>query len=146
MFKKINKVLTTLGNKKTNESEDEALFAGDIVTNTEGSKIASSQHGQVFMGVQELQGYTFLEVTIISRTNIKSKKGAILILSKTNDSFTLVSDTQEIESNFFKSVNCYTTQISFNITKKEIARIKKKDFEEVHLEYKKKTLPFKKTL
>ena len=146
MFKKIDKVLAAFGNKKRDESDDAAFFAGDIATNIEGAKIATSQHGQVFVGVQEIQGYKFLEVIIISRTNIKTKRGPTLIFSNTNDSFTIVSDTQEIESDFFKPVNCYMTQISFNITPKEIARIKKKDFEEVRLEYKKKALSFKKQM
>jgi hypothetical protein len=144
MFKKIDKVLAAFGNKKTDESLDAAFFEGDIATNMKGDKIATSQHGQVFVGIQDIQGYKFLEVIIISRTNIKAKRGATLIFSNTNDPFTIVSDTQEIESDFFKAVNCYMTQISFNITPKEIARIKKKDFEEIHLEYKKKALSFKK--
>ena len=144
MFKKIDNLLATFGNKKTDESLDEAFFAGDIATNIEGTKIAASQYGQVFMGIQELQGYTFLEVIIISRTNIKNKRGATMRFSNANDAFTLVSDTQEIESDFFRAVNCYITQISFNITPKEIARIKKKDFDEISLEYKKKVLTFKK--
>ena len=144
MFKKINKVVAAFGNKKTDESLDEAFFAGDIATNIEGAKIATSQHGQFFVGVQDIQGYKFLEVIIISRVNIKTKRGATLVFSNTNNPFTIVSDTQEIESDFFKAVNCYMTQISFNITPKEIARIKKKDFEEIRLEYKKKTLFFKK--
>lgn len=79
--------------KKSDASQDEAFFAGDIIINTEGAKIAASQHGHVFLGTQELHSYTFLEVIIISKTNIKSKRWAILTLSKTNDSLTLASDT-----------------------------------------------------
>ncbi len=144
MFKKIDKVLASLGNIKAMERLHVDDFTENIITNVEGTKIATSQYGQVFTEVEKLNGYTFLEVTVLSNTNIKTMKGAKLVLSGSNEPFTLLSDTQEIESDFSNVSNRYITKISFNIDPKEITRINKKDFEEIHLEYKKKVLPFKK--
>lgn len=144
MFKKIDKVLASLGNIKAMERLHVDDFTENIITNVKGTKIATSPYGHVFTEIEELNGYTFLEVTIISNTNIKTMRGAKLVLSGSNEPFTLQSDTQEIESNFSNVSNRYITNISFDINKKEITRIKKKDFEEIQLAYKKKVLPFKK--
>ena len=144
MFKKIDKVFAAFGGKKKEESLSTEVSLENIKVNIEGTKIAASPDGQIIVAVEEIQGYKFLEVSVLSRTNIKSKRGSKLVLSSANNSFEILSDTQEIESNFFNQINCYVTRISFNITPKEISRIKKKDFEEVRLEYKKKALTFKK--
>ena len=144
MFKKIDKVLAAFGNIKAMERLHVDDFTENVITNIEGTKIAESQYGQIIVEVEELNGYTFLEVSILSRTNIKTMKGAKLTFSGTNDSFTLVSDTKEIESDFSNVSNRYMTQISFDITPEEITRVNKKDFEDVQLEYKKRAIPFKK--
>lgn len=144
MFKKIDKVLAAFGNMKAMERLHVDDFTENIITNVKGTKIAASQYGQVITEVEELNGYTFLEVTILSNTNIKTMRGAKLLLSGSNEPFTLQSDTQEIESDFSNVSNRYITKISFDISSKEISRIKKKDFEEVELTYKKKVLTFKK--
>ncbi len=144
MFKKIDKVLAAFGNVRAMERLHVDDFTENIITNIEGIKIAESKYGQVITEIEELNGYTFLEVAILSHTNIKTMKGAALAFSGANDSFTLQSDTQEIESDFSNVSNRYMTRISFNITPDEITRIEEKDFEDVHLEYKKRAIPFKK--
>lgn len=146
MFKKIDKVLAAFGNIKAMERLHVDDFTENIITNIEGTKIAESKYGQVIVEVEELNGYTFLEVVILSHTNIKTMRGASLAFSGSNDSFTLQSDTQEIESDFSNVSNRYMTQISFNITPEEITRVQEKDFENVHLEYKKRAIPFKKVI
>lgn len=146
MFKKIDKVLAVFGNIKAMERLHVDDFTENIITNITGTKIAASQYGQVIIEIEELNGYTFLEVTILSNTNIKTMRGAKLVLIGNNNPYTLTSDTQEIESDFSNVSNRYMTKISFNINSQEIKRINKKDFEYVHLEYKKKVLPFKKVL
>ncbi|MEP0266518.1 hypothetical protein [Dokdonia sp.] len=144
MFKKIDKVLAAFGNIKAMERLHVDDFTENIITNIEGTKIAESKYGQVIAEVEELNGYTFLEVAILSHTNIKTMKGASLVFTTLNDSFTIQSDTQEIESDFSNVSNRYMTQISFNVTPEDIVRINEKDFEEVQLAYKKRAIPFKK--
>lgn len=76
---------------------------------------------------------------ILSRTNIKTFKGATLSFIG-GENFKLNSDTQEIESEFSNVSNRFMTKISFDIAENEIKLIQDKKYEKVLFEFKNKTL------
>mgnify|MGYP000254952829 CR=1 FL=1 len=139
LFKKVGKALAALGNNKVAERLQGGAFIEEEFTTIHGNKIAASNEGIIYAGIDELNGYLFLETIVVSRLNIKTFNGATLKFSGEAD-FTLASDTQEIESDFSNASNQYTTQVSFDITKDEIQLIKEKKYDTVIFEFKKKSL------
>ena len=139
LFKKVNKVLAALGNSKGKEGQNDTAFNEEEYLELHGNRIAASNEGIIYAGIDDLNGYLFLETIVVSRLNIKTFNGATLTFSGTTD-FTLPSDTQEIESESSSVAKQYTTKVSFDITKKEIALIKDKKYDTVVFSYKKKTL------
>mgnify|MGYP005807531503 CR=1 FL=1 len=138
-FKKVDQVLAALGNIKAMERLHVDAFTEEKIENVGGEKIAESQEGIIYAGIEELNGYLFMETVILSRTNIKTFKGATLRFVG-GENFKLNSDTQEIESEFSNMSNRFMTKISFDITESEIKLIQDKKYEKVLFEFKNKTL------
>ena len=139
LFKKVDQVLAALGNIRAMERLHVDTVTEDKILTIKGSKIAESSEGILYGGIDDLNGYLFLEAVILSRINIKTFKGATLNFIGITD-FELKSDTQEIESDFSNVSNRFMTKISFDINKPEIELIKSKQFEMVVLNFKKKSL------
>ncbi|RMA58076.1 hypothetical protein [Ulvibacter antarcticus] len=138
LFKKVDKVLAALGNIRAMERLHVDTVTEEKIENIGGDKIAESQDGIIYGGIDELNGYLFLETVILSRMNIKTFKGATLKFIGSSD-FELKSDTQEIESEFSNVSNRFITRISFDITKNEIHLIKDKKYDKVIFGFKKKS-------
>jgi hypothetical protein len=142
LFRKVDKVLAAMGNTRAMERlHIDTVTEGKIVE-IEGDALATSEEGQLFAGVQELNGYLFLETVLVSGIKIKTFDGGRLIFTGDNGSFELPSDTQEIESEYSNVSHRFMTQISFDITEAEIENIREKDFNEVRFEWKKKALRY----
>lgn len=139
LFKKVDKVLAALGNVKALERLHADTSTDEKIENIGGSKLAESDEGMVYGGIDDLNGYLFLETVFLSRISLKTLKGATLSFIGKSD-FKLTSDTQEIESDFSKVSNRFMTKISFDISENEIHQIKDKKYEKVILEVKKKSL------
>lgn len=144
MKKKIDKVLASLGNIRAMERLHVDTFTENLIENIPGDLIAESSEGQLFVGIQELNGYYFLETTLLSSIGIKTQKGGNLSFTGGKSSFDIKSDTQEIKSEYSNVSRRYMTDISFEVTKNEIKRIVQGDFKEVGFTFKKKSLTFQK--
>ncbi|MBQ4821062.1 hypothetical protein [Aquimarina sp. MMG016] len=144
MFKKVDKVLAALGNIKAMERLHVDTFTENKISDIDGDKIAESKEGQLYVVVEELNGYLFLETVILSRINIKTFKGTTLTFYGVEDDFILNSDTKEIESDYSNVSNRFMTRITFDITKEEIDRIKNRDYKQVRFSFKKKSLTLNK--
>ena len=144
LFKKVNKVLASFGNNKAIERLHADAPTEKKINIENGDKIAESKEGEFWIGIQELNGYLFLETIVISGINIKTFNGGTLIFSDDTNEFILKSDTQEIVSEFSNEFNRFVTKISFDITEAEIQRVVKREFNQVRFEFKKKTLIFSK--
>ncbi len=140
IFKKANKLLASMGSSKAMERLHDDTATQDKTLNIGGDKIAESKEGQLWVGIQELTGYYFLETTIVSILNIKTFDGATLVFKGEKENFELKSDTQEIKSEFSNVSNRFIAQASFDITKDEINKMIKGDFTEVEIKFKKKTI------
>ncbi|MEL6809881.1 MAG: hypothetical protein AAFP76_00910 [Bacteroidota bacterium] len=138
ILKSVDKVLAAFGNIRAMERLHVDTFTEEKIQAVDGEMIAQSSQGQLWIGQQELNGYLFLEVVVLSRLNIKTYRGATLIFSSENGDFILPSDTQEIESDYSNISNRYMTRISFDLSKAQLQRIKKGDFEQVQFVFKKK--------
>ncbi|GAB5401507.1 MAG: hypothetical protein Aureis2KO_30920 [Aureisphaera sp.] len=144
MLKKIDTVLAALGNIRAMERLHVDTYTENLIENIPGDLIAESREGQLFVGVQELNGYYFLEATIVSNVGIKTYKGGNLCFAGGTSDFDIKSDTQEIKSEYSNVSRRYMTDISFEVSPHEIQRIVKGDFMEVTFSFKKKSLLFQK--
>lgn len=144
VFKTIDKVLAAFGNVRAMERTHVDTFTENLIKSIKGKKIAQSEYGQLFVSFQHLANYEFLNISVISATNIKTLKGCKLVFESKNQIFTLTSDTKEIESDFSNVSNRYLTKISFIIDEKEKKMISSRSFEKVFLNFKKKSIPMAK--
>lgn len=145
-LKSISNALASIRNSKTNKQIDSESTEENISEELVGEKIGISSEGQLNVGIQELSGYLFLEAFILSKANIKTFNGATLTFISDKNEFTLKSDTLEIKSDLINRTFKYFTQISFDISEKEIDQIKKGDYSTIQLNFKKKTLHFNKVI
>ena len=142
LLKNIDKLLATFGNKSSIERIDLDEAPESFIQNIGGDRIATSEDIIIHAGIDDLNGYLFLETLMLSRVNIKSMNGATLKFEGQNN-FKLSSDTQEIKSEFSSESNRFMTKVSFDITEKEIKHIKNGKYGTVTLEFKKKSYTMK---
>ncbi|WP_203257956.1 hypothetical protein [Hyunsoonleella ulvae] len=141
LLRSIDKVLAGFGNMKAMKRTHVDTYTENLISKIEGEKIAESEYGQLFVSYQDLAGYKFLNATILSGTNIKTYKGASLVFTIGNKEVVLLSDTQEIESDFSNVSNRWMTKISFVISDDNRKMIGSKTFEKICLNFKKRSLP-----
>ncbi len=141
LFKTIDKVLARMGNMRAMERTHVDTYTENKMENVPGEQIATSQHGGIWAGLQEVNGYLFLDVTILGTTKIKTLKGATLTFL-TEEEITVKSDNYEIDSDYSNVSNRWMTQISFEITKQDLKVIQKKKYNQIRLDFKKKSLLF----
>ncbi|WP_296384151.1 hypothetical protein [Winogradskyella sp.] len=145
LFKTVDKIFARFGNIRAMERTHVDSFTEGLIAEIKGDKIAESDFGQLYTTYQNLSGYDFLNVSLLSGTNIKTYKGCYLIFELPNNTtITLPSDTKEIESDFSNVSNRYLTKITFIVNKSEQEIISKGNFNKVFLNFKKKSLPMDK--
>ena len=69
LFKKVDRVLAALGNMKAMERLHIDTVTEEKMENVGGEKIAESDQGVLFGGIEELNGYLFLETILLSKSN-----------------------------------------------------------------------------
>ena len=146
MFKKIDKVLAALGNVKAMERLHVDTFTEEKMEDVGGDKIAESKEGQLYVGLSDINGYVFLETVVFSGIKIKTFNGATLTFLGNNNDFELKSDTQEIVSEYSNVSNRFMSQVSFDITKEEIEKLTKGDFQQISFRFKKKSITMDKVV
>lgn len=140
MFKKIDKVLASLGSVKAMERLHVDTSTEEKTEHVEGDKIAESKEGQLYVGVSDINGYLFLETILFSGINIKTFNGGTLTFLGNDNEFELSSDTQEIVSEFSTISNRFMAQISFDISEEEIEKLRNGDFQQIRFNFKKKSI------
>lgn len=141
LLKSLDKLLASMGNIDAMERTHIDTHTENRMQEVAGEQLAKSEHGGIWAALQELNGYVFMEVTVLGTTKIKSLKGCTLtFLGDTN--LTLTSDSYEISSEFSNVSTRWMTQMSFEITKKDLSYISKKKYNQIQLDFKKKSLLF----
>ncbi len=144
MFKKLDKVLAAFGNIRAMERLHVDTFTEEKIESVPGDPIAASEEGRLHAGVQELNGYLFLETILVSGQKFKTFNGATLSFSGGSEDFVLKSDTQEIDSDHSNVSNRYLCEVSFDVTQEEIDKLLAQDYDTVIFQCKKKTVTMNK--
>ena len=137
-----DKILAALGNIRAMERLHVDTFTENKIKNISGIKIAESKEGQFWIKHQELNGFMFMNSTILSRNNLKTSKGAKLVVFTDDYEITMDSDEFQIESDFSNVSNTWITKVSFVIESREKDIIASKKFEEIEYHYEKMKLKF----
>ncbi len=141
--KRFNKILVGLGNTKALEKAHETTFSEQKVDiNLPGKKLAESDNGQLWINYQELGGYDFLNLTIVSRFNIKTKNRCYMDFLGKSGERTFVSDEEEIESDNSNAIKLWITQMSFDVDNGQKEFISSRSADTIRIRFKKKELLF----
>lgn len=141
LFKKIDQVLASLGNIKAMQRTHVDTFTENKIKNIKGTKTAEGKRGQLFFDFQELAGFEFLNLSLLSNFQILTGKGAQLLFQfNKSPELLVISDTLEIESEFSNVSNRYLTLIEFGVDRKEKKQILSSDLKSITLIFKNRKL------
>ncbi|MEM6721213.1 MAG: hypothetical protein AAF611_17925 [Bacteroidota bacterium] len=141
LFKSVDKVLARMGSSKATERAYNEPLTAEMTKQIPGEQLAISETGGIWAGIQELNGYVFMEMIILDTTKIKTFKCVSVTFLGENE-LKLASDSKEVNSEFSDLFNRWLTQISVEVTKKDLNYIKKKKYTQIQLDFKKKSLVF----
>lgn len=133
-FKKIDKVFASAEKFKLMERNEIDIQIEENIKQAGIHKFATSDYGDLYLRVNELGGFLILETLIVSATDLKSKKGAILSFIKENEILKLESDEHKIESDFSSAVNKSVTKIDYNIINEEAENFNEEKYDSVRFE------------
>jgi hypothetical protein len=108
-----------------------------------GTKYAENSNNTVYLDIEELGGFPFIKTIIIGDFSTKIKRtGCTLSFIFENDSLVLSSDNNDVESNQIKNTPVYYTEIDFELTEEESAKISSEQVQEIQYTFKDKMLAF----
>ena len=113
LFKKISKKIS---GQETPQKNLVDVISEEKITDFIGDKIASHESGGIWIKVQEIAEFHFLNVTIVGTQNLKTHNGITFNFIAKDKTYELHSDTKEIKSDNSTVSNQYVTQFSFDIT------------------------------
>ena len=142
ILRKKDEILAALGNIRAMERLHVDTHTEEKIKNISGIKIAESKQGQFWVSFQELNGFLFMNSTILSHMNLKTSRGTKITILTEDYEIEIDSDEAEIESDFSNVSNTWITKVSFVIDSKERGIIENRNFEEIEYQLKHKKLRF----
>ena len=130
-FKKVDKGFTASEKFNLMQRTEVDLRIEENIKEVGADKFATSDYGDLYLRVNELGGFLILETILVSATNLKSKKGSVLIFINGNETLKLESDEHKIESDFSNAVKKAVTKIDYNISIEEAEYFKEEKYDEV---------------
>ncbi|MBJ7880547.1 hypothetical protein [Gelidibacter salicanalis] len=138
----IKKLRAAFSDTKTNEALEADTYTEDIINDVEGAPFALSETNVLYAGLSELAGYHYFKTIIIGTFQLKTFKGATLIVNGTDFKLELKSDMEELESESTNGSNRHLTRIDFEIDKDAISKISRTTVENMELIAKKNHILF----
>ena len=143
LFKKITLFRASLGHMGSMEKTHIDTFTEEKINNISGSKLAGIDPFGIWYTLKELAGYTFLEISVLSKVNIKTFKGCELAFLGGDLEMHLKTDLKEISSDFSNISNRWLTKMSFILSKEDLDFLEKKEYQHLRILHKKITIDFK---
>lgn len=108
-----------------------------------GTKFAEDEYNTVYLDVEELGGFPFIKTAILGTFSTRIKKeGCFLTFYFEKETLTLNSEHDEIESDELKNTPFSFTQIDFEATQEEVAKIQQQKIIKITFHFLKETLSF----
>ena len=132
--------------KSSKENSTQETLAGiPRIAYKGGTKYASNETCDVYVDFEELGGFPYIKTVIIGDLNTKVKRvGSTLTFQFKNDAVTIHSDNTTIESNKIKNTPFFVTEIDFEISANEAAKIKNNTVQRIEFTFKNDSYSFKK--
>lgn len=137
ILRKKDEILAALGNIRAMERLHVDTHTEEKIKNISGVKVAESKEGQFWVKFQELNGFLFMNSTILGHLNLKTSRGIKITLLTNDYEIEIDSDEKEIESDFSNVSNTWITKMSFVLDDKERKIIENRKFEEIEYQLKK---------
>ncbi|TXE05525.1 hypothetical protein ES711_15790 [Gelidibacter salicanalis] len=138
-FKKLRSALI---NTKSTENVVAATYTGAIIKDVEGVPFAIAETNVLYAGLSELAGYHYFKTITVGTMQLKTFKGAKLIIRGTDFSLDLRSDMEELESESTTGSDRRLTRIDFELDKEDLPKISKERMESIELVAKKNHILF----
>ncbi len=138
----ILKVRAAMGNIRAMEKLHVDTHTEGIIIKVNGTHFATSPQNELYLDVKELAGYHYLQTVLVGVFHIKTWKGAKLLIEGTDFKLDILSDMQEIESDFSNVSNRSITTMDFSLDESDIEKIQKSKIKTITLASKKKTAFF----
>ncbi|WP_133758778.1 hypothetical protein [Gelidibacter sediminis] len=138
----INKLRSAFSNSKTTNDSVAASYVDDIIKDVEGVPFAISDTNVMYAGLSELAGYHYFKTIIIGTLQLKTFKGATLIINGSDYKLELKSDMEELESEATIGSDRRLTRIDFEIDKDAISKISRESVQSIEFSAKKNHLTF----
>lgn len=116
MLSLFKKLVTKLGGVDTSQKNHVNILTDERIKEAIGDKIASHETGGIWIKVQELSDFHFLNTTVIGAENLKTNKGITFKFIANDKTYELHSDTKEITSDNSNISLQWISQFSFDIT------------------------------
>lgn len=116
MLSLFKKLVTKLGGVDTSQKNHVNILTDERIKEVIGDKIASHETGGIWIKVQELSDFHFLNTTVIGAENLKTNKGITFKFIANDKTYELHSDTKEITSDNSNISLQWISQFSFDIT------------------------------
>lgn len=135
------KKLRQVFSDKTANTLESDTYIDDIVNDVEGTPFAISTSNVLYAGISELAGYHYFKTIIIGTCQIKTFKGAKLLIHGNNFKLELKSDMVELQSESADS-NRNITRIDFEVAPDDLSKISRDTIESLELTAKKTRVSF----
>jgi hypothetical protein len=113
------------------------------ISNYQGSIIASSGNEQLGVAYIDLNGFAFLQFTILSATSVKTMKGCtVKLISRLNEK-EVVSDTEEIEADFSRELNTGIFDFDIDLEDEILGFIIDNEIDTIQISFEKNSFEFK---
>lgn len=138
----IKKLRATLGAPKPVDAPQADTYTEDIINDVEGVPFAISKSNVMYAGLSELAGYHYFKTIIIGTFQIKTFKGATLMVNGKDFKLQLQSDMVELQSESSNGSDRNITRIDFEIDQEDVSKISKTTIESIELSAKKSHVHF----
>lgn len=138
----IKKLKTAFGESKVTEMPNDGTFTEAIINDVDAAPFAISETNVLYAGMSELAGYHYFKTIIIGTFQIKTFKGAKLIINGNDFKLELKSDMEELGSEASNIANRNITRIDFEIDSEDLSKISKTAIESIELTAKKNRMKF----
>ncbi|MCK0125048.1 hypothetical protein MWU76_11605 [Gelidibacter sp. F2691] len=138
----LKKLRSALTNAKHTENVVSGTYTAAIIKDVEGVPFAISETNVMYAGLSELAGYHYFKTITVGTMQLKTFKGAKLIIKGTDYKLELKSDMEELESESTIGSDRSLTRIDFEIDKDDLPKISKERIVNIELIAKKNQILF----
>ena len=113
------------------------------INNYQGQIIANNGTDQLGAAYIDLNGFAFLQFTILSSTKVKTMKGCAVTLKSNAGALEISSDTEEIESDFSHELNTGVLDFDIDLEDEVLGFINEHEVSAIQFNFEKTAFDFK---